>query len=295
MDANRPGRNVEAAGPGTIAAVFKDHSIAERAVSDLTKSGFDRSDIGVAVCQPKDSKMDEGWISRIRTKFSSGERDEYSSEDAGETLRHMGVAPDATGHLERALHEGDVLITVKAGSRMQEASNILQRNGGNLGTAETASVARNIAGRDNHEMPAQRMQLFGEMLRVHKERVQRGEVRLHKEVVSEQKNIDVPVMHEEVVIERVASGRNQPANTAEIGKNQEIRVPVSEERVRVEKTPVVNEEVRVGKRQVQDVQKVSDTVRHEEVKVENDGDVDINKPGRRPEEIRRDQKDKKIA
>jgi uncharacterized protein (TIGR02271 family) len=43
--------------------------------------------------------------------------------------------------------------------------------------------------------------------------------------------------------------------------------------VQVEKKPVVNEETRVGKRQVQDTKRVSDTVRREELRTEQDGDV----------------------
>ena len=42
------------------------------------------------------------------------------------------------------------------------------------------------------------------------------------------------------------------------------------------KEPVVTGEVRVQKRAVQDNQQVSDTVRHEEVRVEKQGSVDVN-------------------
>ena len=66
--------------------------------------------------------------------------------------------------------------------------------------------------------------------------------------MTENQNIQVPVTREELVIER---GPGSGQVTGEIGRDEEIRVPLSEERVRVEKQPVVNEEVRVGKRQVQ--------------------------------------------
>ena len=49
--------------------------------------------------------------------------------------------------------------------------------------------------------------------------------------------------------------------------------PLTEERVQVEKKPVVNEEVRVGKRQVQDTKRISDDVRHEELRTETEGDI----------------------
>ncbi|HYG99842.1 MAG TPA: YsnF/AvaK domain-containing protein [Terriglobales bacterium] len=303
MDPKNLGRNtrdVGVAGPGTVAAVFKDHTTAERAASDLVSAGFTRNDIGIAICEPEGRKVDEGWVSRVRDMFSGEEREQYSSTDAPGTLRQMGISDDRMSHFERAMHEGDVLVTVRAGSRQDQALAILNRHGGDLGLSsrDTARTGTNVAG-NLREMPERRLQLFGEMLRVHKERVQRGEVRLRKEVVSEQKTVDVPVMREEVVIERVAGDRAQPAGSADFGTDKEIRVPLSEERVQVEKTPVVNEEIRVGKRQIQEVRQVSDTVRHEEVRIDNEGDVNVSEGDRdrdiRRDDVRRPGKDKKIA
>jgi uncharacterized protein (TIGR02271 family) len=50
---------------------------------------------------------------------------------------------------------------------------------------------------------------------------------------------------------------------------------VREEQVEVEKQPVVYEEVGVGKRVTQDTREVSDTVRREELRTENEGDVEV--------------------
>jgi len=58
-------------------------------------------------------------------------------------------------------------------------------------------------------------------------------------------------------------------------------VPLSEDRVSVEKRPVVREEVEVGKRQVQDTKKVDRDVRREELKVEKEGDVSVEEEPRR--------------
>ena len=44
--------------------------------------------------------------------------------------------------------------------------------------------------------------------------------------------------------------------------------------MRVEKEPVVKEEIEVGKRQVQETEQVSGTVRREEARVESEGDVE---------------------
>lgn len=120
----------------------------------------------------------------------------------------------------------------------------------------------------------QRLELREEELRAEKERVQAGEVRLRKEVVTEKKTIDVPVTREEVVVERHPVSGRQPSDR-DITEDEEIRIPVMEEEVHVEKTPVVKEQVSLKKRTVQDTKKVSDTVRREEAHVEHTGDAPV--------------------
>jgi uncharacterized protein (TIGR02271 family) len=88
-------------------------------------------------------------------------------------------------------------------------------------------------------------------------------------VVTENQTIEVPVTREELVLERVAVSGNTPAPSANIGRSQEIRIPLSEEKVRLEKEPVLREEVNVGKREVQDVTRVSGDVRREELRVDD--------------------------
>jgi uncharacterized protein (TIGR02271 family) len=91
--------------------------------------------------------------------------------------------------------------------------------------------------------------------------------------VTEQKTIHVPVAHEEVVIERrPVSGQ---ASETPLGEGETIRIPVSEEQVNVSKQTVETGEVVLGKRQVQETQQVSDTVRREEAHIEREGQVHI--------------------
>jgi uncharacterized protein (TIGR02271 family) len=122
------------------------------------------------------------------------------------------------------------------------------------------------------------LRLREEQLQAEKQRVQSGEVRLHKDVVTEQQSINVPVTHEEVVIERrPASG--EAVDTTPIGEGETIRVPVSEEQVNVTKTPVVTGEVSVGKRAVEETQQVTDTVKREEARLESAGDAPVRGAG----------------
>jgi len=95
-----------------------------------------------------------------------------------------------------------------------------------------------------------------------------GEARLRKRVVSEQQSIDVPVSHEELVIERHAVTSGAVGGT--IGADETISVLLSREEVRVGKQTFVTEEVEVGKRAVGGSERVSDTVRHEELVVDGD-------------------------
>jgi len=120
----------------------------------------------------------------------------------------------------------------------------------------------------------QTLQLREEELSTRKRSVETGQVSIGKEVVSEQRTIDVPVTREEVTIERHAVDR-RPSDRAIDERDETISVPVHEEQVTAEKRAVVYEEVEVGKRAVQETQHVSETVRREEAVIDKDGRVEI--------------------
>src|SRR5262249_19663649 len=108
------------------------------------------------------------------------------------------------------------------------------------------------------------IQLHEERLRLDKERVKTGEVDVRKVTVTDRQKVDVPVEREEVVItRRPARGRSRQGALTE--KAEEIRIPVSEEQVKVSKETVPVEEVSVGRRKTRNVQRVDEPVRREEV------------------------------
>jgi uncharacterized protein (TIGR02271 family) len=106
-----------------------------------------------------------------------------------------------------------------------------------------------------------------ERLDITKELVQVGELQLHKEVVEEQRTVHVPLMREEVYVERhpVIDGKYDGSPFAE---DEIIRIPITEERIEVTKRPVVVEEVIVGKRKIQETKQVQDVIRKEEARIE---------------------------
>ena len=266
-------RNNSSIANAAVAALFSDESIAERAVSDLKQAGFSRDDIGIATVGGNTGAGDErkgSFWDKVSEVFGKDHHVESSDELQG-SLVESGIPESRARYFDEALTRGNVLVTVRDTGRTQEAAQILQRAGGDLGDTGTTTRSAGQTSR-TAEQGTRRIQLLGEVLRVHKERVQRGEVRLRKEVVTEKQNVEVPVTREELVIERTA-GTGREASGHIGSENSEVRVPLSEERVRVEKKPVVNEEVAVGKRAVQDTKRVSDDVRHEELNVDKEGDV----------------------
>jgi uncharacterized protein (TIGR02271 family) len=226
----------------------------------------------------------------------------------------LGIPEEEARYYEGEVKAGRTLVTVKADNRYAEAEAILRRYGAyDMQTRGAATAQTTAKATEQHyaqtSMPkptvqttgsqyglsavcetttpatgkafaqaagtgAKKIQVREEELHAHKQPVEAGEVRVRKEVVTEHKTLEVPVKREEVVIERhPVSG--QRVASSDIRPGEEIRIPVKEEQVNVEKQAVVKEEVRVGKREVQDTEKVSGTVRKEQVKVEQEGDVKV--------------------
>jgi uncharacterized protein (TIGR02271 family) len=270
----------------TIAGLFHNDNAAESALQELQTAGFSQDEVGIATSrvngEVSESSPHESFWDKVAHLFGKSTHRESPAE-VEQSLEDRGFAQQQSEYFNRSLDEGDILITVRAngGDRAQHAARILREYGAEIvddsGFANRASASTASSASTADE---QRIQLISEVLRVRKDRVQRGEVRLRKEVVTETQNIEVPVTREELVVERVPV-ENRDAGAAQVGSGEkEIRVPLTEERVNVEKKPVVTEEVRVGKRQVQDTKRVADTVQHEELRSDQDGDV-------QPEELSR--------
>lgn len=118
-----------------------------------------------------------------------------------------------------------------------------------------------------------KLHLRKEELDIAKNRVKIGEVEISKEIIEEQKAVDVPVTHEEVVIER-RTVDNEPSDSP-VGLEETIHIPVSEERVEVGKHTVVTGEVMASKRETEETRKVRETLKREEARLHKEGDPNI--------------------
>ncbi|MCU1331756.1 MAG: hypothetical protein JWM08_748 [Candidatus Angelobacter sp.] len=293
--------NVQPNDRNEIYAFFKNRSDALAVVAELKDAGFTSNQIGLAMADDLDVTSpgsnragdsrgriqgDRGLASqsgiddrsawdKIKDFFTGGQ-ETYIGDEKDHESTYGNISSERAHYYNSGIAAGGAVLTVAAPvDRLEEAREILAEYDADVRTTgfeETSGVAS--SGSSPGTSNERRIQLRGEMLRAVKQRVEKGEIRLRKDVVTENRTISVPVTREEVVVEHVSADAARPLSGS-IGDEGEIRVPVSEERVSVVKEPVVTGEVRVQKRAVQDNKQVTDTVRHEEVRVENQGAVSI--------------------
>jgi len=213
----------------------------------------------------------------------------------------LGIPEEEAKHYESEVKSGRTIVTVATATRQSEAIDILTRNGGEVrnrggstnaphfesqnrfASTETKSFGREtnkLKDTDACNVPAEHnsvgstVDLKQEEVHARKSNEKVGEVRVRKDVITEHKTMEVPVTREEVVIERQpVSGK--VGTSKQLAPGEEIRIPVKEERVHVDKETVVNEKVSVGKRHVTSTAKVGADVKHEELRVERSGDVPV--------------------
>lgn len=116
----------------------------------------------------------------------------------------------------------------------------------------------------------QRMTLAEEELDLYKNRVSAGSVDVHKRVETRHVRESVPVMHEEVTVERRAVD-NPDAPTEVRYEGDTMIVPIVEEELVVQKRTVVREELVIRRKQVEREQVVEADLRRERVDVDGPG------------------------
>lgn len=124
------------------------------------------------------------------------------------------------------------------------------------------------------------IQVHDEELAATKRDVERGEVRIHKDVVEEQQTLEVPVTEEEVDVTRRRVDRPVTADDHAFEEGT-IEVPLRGEEVDIEKRARVVEEIDIDKTAREHTERVSDTVRHEEVRIDGDDQIEIDKTNKK--------------
>lgn len=255
--------------PASLACgIFANADHAARAVKDLEKANFPKAQIAVT--------MREGAGGRAMAKRSGAKENEESEASFHARMRQF--PPELGRYFIHAVENGKTLVTVEAGTHRAQAERILRHNQADMGPAAVAPspvaaipmpppvkapVPPLAAAPPQHQE-----QLVGEELRVEKTRAPAGEVKIHKEVVSEPHSVQVPLQKEELVIERHLGG-DQPAARPVGSSPETTRIPLSEEKARVVKEPVVQQEIDISKRTTTETQTITEPVRREEAHIEH--------------------------
>lgn len=186
----------------------------------------------------------------------------------------MGLASERTTKTETRVRNGDPDISRGSVTPLPSA---------NLGTDASYSAnmradtdLKRTDGRLDREMRRDddiSIPVHREKLSVEKRDTQAGELRVHKDVVEEEEVVKVPLRHERVRVERRAVTTERPAVGATF-KEETIVVPLHAEEVDITKRSVLDEEVVIHKDVVEEERRITERVRHENVDIRTEGEVD---------------------
>lgn len=244
---------------------------------DLTSDNLQRlseGDFQIADGEPDP----RGWTVRSSDGRDLGEIDDLIVDPTAMKVRYFEVDPSGdwasagddskvfipAADVDIRTNEEQIIVRDADVSRMRTAAPVALRDRGMRSGEETIATPAHA----NRSDSSQRLTRAEEEVRVGTRPVQAGEVRVGKHVETERVEQEVPVMRERVHIERrPVTDANAPAEIR--ASEHEIRVPITEEEVVVEKRAVVKEELVVSKEQVQETEHVSTDVRREEFDVQD--------------------------
>ena len=184
------------------------------------------------------------------------------------TVRDLLIDPSRMKAEYLAVSDGkgrDVLIPAASATLNNRQREVVVSGNGDWESSRTETrdaYGSTATGRDEA-----RLTRAEEELRVGTRQVEAGEVVVAKHVETERVTQEVPIERERVRVERRPVSEMRGA--ADIGAD-EIRIPVVEEELVVEKRPVVKEELVISKERITDTERVDTEVRKEEFDISGD-------------------------
>ena len=217
-----------------------------------------------------------GWDVKTSDGRAIGEVQELIVDPAAQKVRYLDVELDRTGFDLQNSRRVSIPIESAQIDRDDHAVRLSGLSRGAVAAMPasdygyTANTRDRISGADRDRESV--MTRSEEELRVGKRSGQVGEVVVGKHVETEHVSEPVSVERERVRVDRrpiEGDARNREARISE----DEIRVPVTEEELVVEKRPVAKEELVISKETVRDVEHVEEDLRKERFDVRNEGRV----------------------
>ncbi|OBA07203.1 stress protein [Bacillus subtilis] len=262
----------------SIVGVYETPQETIAAIEGLLTKGYDSDDISVVTSRRDTDYLESRTGTEVNQAIDAHDsesesffdklKDYFTMDDTAAHSKALSDLDITTGEIDKYqedLDDGKLLVAVETDADVNapiDNGNAL--SGGFSNTNEIADYTT----KEEKTMP-----LREEQLKVDKEDVQTGEVEIGKEVKTEQRDMDIPVRHDEIYVERRPVDENR-ADASPVNDSETVRVPIVEEKLEVTKKPVVTDEVVVGKRTVEENEHISETVKKEEPRLNKEGKVD---------------------
>lgn len=261
----------------SIVGVYETPQETIAAIEGLITKGYDSDDISVVTSRRDTDYLETRTGTEVNQAIDAREgesesffdklKDYFTMDDTAthsKALSDLDIKTDEIDKYQEDLDDGKLLVAVDT-----DADVIAPIDNGNaLSGGFSSTNELDYTTKEEKTMP-----LREEQLKVDKEDVQTGEVEIGKEVKTEKRDMDIPVRHDEIYVERRPVDENK-TDAAPVNDSEEIRVPIVEEKLEVTKKPVVTDEVVVGKRTVEENEHISETVKKEEPRLNKEGKVD---------------------
>ncbi len=134
-------------------------------------------------------------------------------------------------------------------------------------SGDSPSLTRNTEKDDGEEeSESTHVSLVEERLNISKRDVTYKEATLIKEPVTETKTVEVPITHEELVVERRPASKSTTSTSdlkPPVTSKEEIKIPLKKEEVEVKKEPYVKEEVVLKKKRITETKTITEEVKSE--------------------------------
>ena len=270
-----------------VLGAFRDRRLAESAVADLKEAGWQTDHISII------GHSSPGVLTSLKQALTEGPT---ARRDEASELDNIALSDEQRQLYQRELDAGSFLLLVEPEDHPLEARDLLYRYG-----AYHVFVPLEVGG--ERIVPIRQ-----ETVQIQKEVVAIGEIRIHKRIITEDRTFTVPISREEVTIERIPyrqpepppgtrlvaseTRRNEfdqasrsdplpepvaqdPETMEALHESGSIRILVHEEQVLIHKQPVVVEEIVLRKQAVEEMKKIVEPVKHEEVSIEQVGHVPV--------------------
>lgn len=146
--------------------------------------------------------------------------------------------------------------------------------GGCLGSLAGLYINHNTPKKHISSKSAVKLPILEEQLDISKRSIKTGEVTVHKEVFTEERNITVPVSCEELVIEKKIL--NDDTHTKADMRSEILRIPLRTEKITVIKNPVTLEDVEVYNHQLKELHSIQAKLKKVNINVKANGNKVLN-------------------